>query len=40
MAWCSSLTYGREWFVQPTHAPVGDGLYEGLQWLGARMEQQ
>jgi len=28
----SSLRY-RKWFVQPTTATTGDGLYEGLEWL-------
>ena len=23
----------REWFIQPTSAPTGDGLYQGLDWL-------
>ena len=27
----------RKWHVQPTSAPQGDGLYEGLDWLSATL---
>ena len=28
-----STLRNRDWFIQPTSAPAGDGLYEGLDWL-------
>lgn len=28
---------GHEWYVQPCSATVGDGLYEGLDWLAGRL---
>ena len=28
---------GRSWFIQPACATVGDGLYEGLDWLSASL---
>jgi len=31
---------GRKWFVQGTSALSGDGLYEGLDWLGKAITQQ
>ena len=27
------LSFGRSWWVQPTAARTGEGLYEGLEWL-------
>lgn len=27
----------RQWHIQPTSAPTGDGLYEGLDWLSATL---
>lgn len=27
----------RQWFIQPTCATQGDGLYEGLDWLSAKL---
>ena len=27
------------WFIQGSSAPVGDGLFEGLDWLSATLEQ-
>lgn len=29
----------RLWFVQPTCAITGEGLHEGLQWLGTSNKQ-
>lgn len=31
---------GRQWFVQPTCATSGDGLYDGLDWLTTMMRKQ
>jgi hypothetical protein len=28
----------REWYIQATCATSGDGLYEGLDWLSARLK--
>jgi len=28
---------GRQWYIQGTAAPTGDGLYEGLDWLSATL---
>ena len=25
----------RKWFVQPTNATIGDGLYEGMEWIAS-----
>eukprot|EP00042_Codosiga_hollandica_P042193 m.384285 g.384285 ORF g.384285 m.384285 type:complete len:188 (-) comp56269_c0_seq10:1696-2259(-) len=30
---------GRNWFIQPTCATTGDGLYEGLDWLTTELKK-
>jgi len=31
---------GRQWYIQGTSAPTGDGLYEGLDWLSATLSKK
>lgn len=30
----------RQWFIQGTSAPTGDGLYEGLDWLSSTLSKR
>lgn len=30
----------RSWYIQPTCATSGDGLYEGLDWLSNELKKQ
>jgi len=31
---------GRQWYIQGSSAPTGDGLYEGLDWLSATLSKK
>jgi len=36
----NKLRDGRQWFIQGTSAPTGDGLYEGLDWLSNTLQKK
>ena len=30
----------RDWYIQSTSATLGDGIYEGLEWLSKNLEKK